>query len=372
MARFTTLRDALRTQRMPDHRPLLTEDDVLRTIRNAPSMSAESTEPTTQPPTQAYRPSWLRRHAFGALGLAAASVVLLLVSLNLDDENPSKRQRIVLEQVNQEPPVSSNDVTASAESDGSMRKTDVASAAHMLRPDSIGGVPSLSAQQLNADKLGLTIQNSIIRYVEDGLQITIKTSGISARGTRSANAECTPRHITLYRKGKPFASWYDTAHAAINTLLPVRLQLHDEQNTMFPEAEVILWYVPTDAFLACLSSSVRTTIVQELANRNASRGYTEHATHSAIITSSTLFPNPVRADHTTLSITTVAPCVTSGRLVDLLGQLVRTLWMNNTHNVGTATIHLSQLSDLPNGMYLVVLQVDGSNEHIVQRLLIER
>jgi hypothetical protein len=39
---------------------------------------------------------------------------------------------------------------------------------------------------------------------------------------------------------------------------------------------------------------------------------------------------------------------------------------------GTTNSTIHELDALPNGMYLVVVSIDGTLDHIIQRLLIER
>jgi hypothetical protein len=228
-------------------------------------------------------------------------------------------------------------------------------------------LPASSLEQLQ-----LSVSPSSITYNEDGQKVTVKTSGISARGSKARDAEHTPRHITLYRNGKAFASWFDSAAVRVNDLVPVRLHIEDPGNAMFPAADVILWYVPSEAFLATLPDAYRLALGKELKGADVSQGFLERHTQASLITGSRLYPNPVSGSTAALEMQFSSQCRTSARVLDVNGREVLTLWSAQTMPSGTTNSTIYELDALPNGMYLVVVSIDGTLDHIIQRLLIER
>ncbi len=353
-----TLRDAFNSQRVESpHPPLLSDDDILQVIRTS-SLEA----PAAKQPVSRTAVRWIG--AVAAVASVAICVALLLPSRsnvsnhNFDINDTQHTNERVMADLPDDPTppaltnVPSQAITAAQPDTSSLRTLDL---------------PTTSL-----DKLGIRQHRGAIIYQEDDCRITIKTNGISATEFAESSVQHTPRHVTLYRNGKPFASWFDSSATSVNNLVPVKLRVEDPGNAMFPAADVILWYIPTEAFLQAIPDVYRLALGKELKGAQVSQGFLERRTSASSITSSRVFPNPVHGTSASLELLLSKQCRTSARLVDLQGSTLRTLWTSHPMPSGATTMPISHLDALPNGMYLVVVSIDGTLDHIIQRILIER
>lgn len=344
--------DALRHLREEQPTPLMSENDIAQLIASAPMPT--TAEPNTN--LTASRWTWF----VGSAAILTGVVATLMLWPTTDapktiTSNDTKQQMEVTPPLPLTPPVE-------MPTDEVVTFTDETPTDRPFRPTR---TLKLSTSDLAA--LGLKFTGDAIRYVEDGVSITVRTNGISAQGRRIPSDLRTPRHITLYRKGLNLARWIDAtaSDVDVNTLIGVQVWLQDSTMPMFREADVILWYEPTDDVLAVLPQNK----LQELQRTDAA----DHRSSSASITSIVVAPNPVRSTSATLMLDVRTSCVTTIRLIDMMGREA-IIPLNDSYslNAGRESIALNSLHDLPNGMYHIVVDVPATQERLVQRLLIER
>lgn len=377
-----TLNDSLRHLREDHDAPLMSEQDIERFIAAHPVTPA--THQTVIRPAGSTSQAW--RWIVGTTSLAAAATATILlwptdapqmVSVQHDVAAP------MADHVATPPPTPANERRAQPQPRGDVAvlHDDVqplaAKAADMVQSATERFQPtrtiSLSASELAA--LGLKHTGDALRYVEDGITITVRTNGISATGERIPSDVRTPRHITLYRKGVNFARWMDRTAAPVdvNDLIGIQVWLRDPSKPAFQEADVILWYAPTDAFVNALPEGPRLQIRSELDQAQTPSSYVEHRTASASITSIVVAPNPVRSASANILLDVRTACTVTVRIIDMMSrEMSATLDPSYALGTGRQSITLSGLQDLPNGMYNVVVDIPASQERLVHRLLIER
>jgi len=180
--------------------------------------------------------------------------------------------------------------------------------------------------------------------------------------------------VSLYRGGKLLSTWSDETRpqTTVNDLVPVTIRIEDASNAMFPHADVLLWFEPTSAFVNALPPDERAALNKELDKKDATSLYIERNTTTTSIASSGLYPNPVNGETATLQLNVTRSCTADVDIVDINGRSVLTVFTSQQLAEGAHSSLLSPLSSLPNGMYLVVVNINNGQERLVQRLLIER
>jgi hypothetical protein len=343
--------DALRLLREEQPAALMSETDITRLVSSAPSTSISDEVSGSSP---SHWPWYV-----GGAVVTAGVVTALLVWPTGDVPTPMSPD--TTQQIDVTPTPSAQQRLALPTDEAQTTTNDE----QQITPFRPTPTLTLSADELSA--LGLTFTGDALRYVEDGMSITVRTNGIRAHGQHTPSAHRTPRHITLYRKGQNLARWIDAtaSDVDVNTLIGVHVRLQDSTLPMFREADVILWYAPTDT----VSSSLPRSKVNELQRSSSS----QHHTPSSSITSVVIAPNPVRSASATVVLEVQRPCMASIRVIDMMGREV-SVPLNDSYslNTGRETIPLQALSDLPSGMYHVVIDVPSTQERLVQRMLIER
>lgn len=217
----------------------------------------------------------------------------------------------------------------------------------------------------------LHVTTSSVTYTENGYTVLIKTNGISAKGTRDSNARYTPRHISLYRNGNAFASWFNKVFADVSSLVPIRIHLTDSTNPLFTSADVILWYIPTAELKSALPSAHMSSNGSTNIDVSLPTSSTEQQPRQAAPARYTVYPNPVHGDAATVEMHCSVECTSSAALFDINGSRVLDVWANRQFAATNTSVEIVGLSELANGMYVLTVQIDGA-QTINQRILIER
>lgn len=341
MSAFDNINDALNSYNDSiKDQPLLSDDDITKLIRQEPLPL-----PNHRKPSFGFGP-------YLAVGLAAAAVVAVVL---WPDANPI---------VQPEPltPADAYQDNVIRSSEPSLADAQQNRVADVPDAQSIPSVRSIQLTESELSQLGLKLMLGKMIYIDPGIRITIGTNGISAKHSNGEPTKYSPRHISMYHQGKLFASWFDADDDVnVNDLVAVQVHLDDANSTLFPSADVILWYVPTPEFKGRVPDpeSVRTN-------------ETTPTISNGEIASSMIFPNPVNGNSATLRVELQKEIFTSAVLVDVSGRHIRDLWTSMNMLKGAHDQPIADLGSLPNGMYLVVVFVDGSQERVIQRLLIER
>jgi hypothetical protein len=352
MSSFQSINDALKTlSREDDSAPLLSEEEILTALRtNTVSIK---------------RPNNVLKYSILSISLAAAMVVTVLFLPQQQDTHSQQPTADVKHIMNPD--------SRSASSDE--MPTPMSAEDQMLDNGTPQLQPILKALPLSASELsqlGLDHHTTHLTYTDQGFRITINTNGISVRGSHNADATFVPKHVTLYRHNKIFATWFDARlRTDVDRLVAVRVQLVDANNTLFPSADVVLWYEPTPEFIDALPVSLRKGLLNELGSAS-SADYTLLHVQSAVISEGRIFPNPANQSTATVSFKLAKDGITSAVLYDALGNKVVDLWTSVHQSSGNVEMPLAHLDMYANGMYHVVIEVEGIPGQVVHRLLIER
>ena len=367
-----------------DTAPLLTDAEVREALHRAPTIPAP--EPSSS--------WWSRNRTSVSIGTAALAVATVVAFVILPDESflsPSHpgelRTAKSSDAQEADPTVIGNAVSAPELAESEVQNGQGAATQEFANVDEIQRAAPIASSpnglsttflQLSDEELstlGLTVTTKSIRYDEDGFTIIVGTSGIASKGTLpSATQGVTPRHVSLYRNGQVWASWYDGEDPTTtpNDLIPVHVHLETPSSATFPNADVILWYEPTDDFLTHLSPTHRREVGVDLQSKNGDATYVERSTHSSRITSSSVFPNPVHDNAATMRLQLAEDATTTAEVIDINGRTVLRLWKDLRLPAGQHDRALGPLTDLANGMYLILVIDRATDERLVQRLLIER
>lgn len=352
MSSFKSINDALNTLSTEnDSAPLLSEEDILKALRtNTVSLK---------------RSGNVLKYSILSITLAVATVATVLFLPQQHDTRSGRHSTDAKHSLNQDAWSAASDKAPLSSASDSQSLPDVKTKSQpALHP-----LP-LSASDLT--QLGLKLHTSYVSYSDQGFRIMITTNGISVRGSHSADAVFVPKHVTLYRSNKIFASWFDAgSEIDVNQLVAVRLHIVDANNTVFPAADVVLWYEPTPEFIDALPANLRQSVLNELTNVSVSAMYTLKQAENTTITESRIFPNPAYQSLATVSFKLAKECTTSAALYDALGNKVVDLWTSMHHASGIVEMPIQNLDVYANGMYLVVVEVEGISGQVVQRLLIE-
>lgn len=355
--------DALRHLREEQPSPLMSESDVARLIASAPLPSITKASPSFV----VDRWTWFVGSAVILTGIVAALILLPTAEVRTPPPTDTAQETEVTPSLPVTPPLPlTSPLPPTPLRDQSTSEvqtiTDETPSAPPLRP-----TRTLKLSTADLAALGLKFTGDALRYVEDGVSITVRTNGISAHGQRIPSDLRTPRHITLYRKGLNLARWIDVSapDVDVNSLIGVQVWLQDSTMPMFREADVILWYAPT--------ADVLSVLPQDMLHKLQQSDAAELRSTTASIASMVVAPNPIRSSDATLLFDVVTPCVSTVRLIDMMGREAN-IPLNDSYtlNIGRESIALTSLESLPNGMYNVVVEIPSTQERLVQRLLIER
>ena len=362
--------------------PLLSESEVLSAIRSDKTVA----EPDT---------FWQRHKVALTTGatLAAAATVISIVALPEDadlatpvvgsKDDIAQFEPVQRESTQQAPARfltedETREVVGNMASDASGAATPEVEELQLVPSGIDSKMLKLSEHTLG--DLDLQVETSTITFEEDGRKVIVKTSGINVGGSRKSqdqvatSSSVSPRAITLYRSGKVQAHWArsEFKETNVNDLVPVSIRLNNSSNTIFPHADVVLWYEPSVEFVNRLPDAYRLALGKELRSNDPTSVLVERNTASATISSSRVFPNPVTDDGATLQLNVDRPCTASVEVMDINGRTVFSVFKSQPLTTGSNQTRINNLSTLANGMYVVVVTIDGSAERIVQRLLIER
>lgn len=242
-------------------------------------------------------------------------------------------------------------------------------------------------------RFGLTYARGAIKYTEDQVAVTIRGDGISTVVDTKGNSTSTaPLMVVVYHNQKLYANWWDRSNGTfgkpitrsseipmnvaspINGLIAIRVELPAE-NILATQADVVLWFPGTKAVAEKLPEPFRQQVMSELGLTE-----TETTTHYTIpdavsttaIASSVVYPNPLRNGSATIRLHVKKACVGSVVITDMFGKEVATVVRSQSLETGQNDIPLTGLENTPTGVYNVVVSVEGSQELVVQRLMIQR
>lgn len=227
------------------------------------------------------------------------------------------------------------------------------------------------------ERLGFEITPRSIAYDDGTSRLHVTTAGITAAGGGSGRTPAPPVVVELYVNGVAADVWYDTrlgstTAAAINGLLPVRIDLADTRNTFRPRATVVLWLPPTDAVRRTVHADTLYAFGIDTGTTTSATSTPTTSGMAGALGTSVVFPNPTRTGTATLDLTVQRTVQTSAVVVDIFGTVLHRLWQGRTLTADRHRLPIDGLADLPNGMVMIVVTVDGTNEQIVQRLILER
>lgn len=256
--------------------------------------------------------------------------------------------------------------------------------------------------RITEDKLLTLIRDKAINLdtYTTPMRVVIRTDGIgtppqSATDKTPLPVAVTPRIISVYASGKLMATTWQRqddnlveqlrtaytelqdvrADSSLNGLVPVHFRIEDKRNAYFKEADVILWYEASPDFLQVLPEPYRSQLLGEVSSvdgkvyQPGERYLDTWRTSSGAIINSSLYPNPVSGNQTTLRFSLSENRAITVAVHDIFGRRVTEQQASTVSGDQTITISLPAL--LENGVYLVVLTTDR-NEQIVQRLLLQR
>lgn len=227
------------------------------------------------------------------------------------------------------------------------------------------GLRELTAEQLA--KVGIRYDTASISYIEEGIRFHVRTTGINITGSNGASDGRTPRHITLYKQGVNVASWKRTEpNDEVDQLVGIRVRLHDPSAA--PEhrdAVVVVWVIPPD------DGSIPPSVASSDNTSLDTTPTTEQRPAPTIVRTS-VRPNPVSGSTATLTIDVTAPGHATVAIYDMLGAKTQTVAENTPLYAGQQDLVLYNMHELPQGMYLVVVDVHETRERQARRMLIER
>ncbi|MDZ4746272.1 MAG: hypothetical protein SGJ05_09760 [bacterium] len=252
----------------------------------------------------------------------------------------------------------------------------------------------LSAQQLVP--FGLTYESEKIVYNEGGERITIRANGVAATSLKALNAQQTegPVMVIVYHDEKHFSSWWDrtdpkidpaknqrSATIQMNTISPldglvaIRVPI-ERTGTLASKVDVVLWFVATKQLAERLPEPYRRQLLAELDPNDSSTPthYTEpDGSSTTLVAASKIFPNPLSSGVAYVRMEMKRAAVSTAIITDMFGREIATAWRTKQFDKGQSEdMPLFRLENAPTGVYNVVITFDGSNEQIVQRLMIQR
>lgn len=402
--------------------PLMSRESVIALLAANPvSSSSSSSAAPAQLQRRTSRMPWL---VGGSLALATA---VALVVVNTSDDEAAATNDVAAttsapakETVQSEAVASTSDVAVSTPNEGISRSTTDGAATtartESVPPEALGALtqepaPSLAiatirlaATQLAA--FGLQYVRGSITYIEDATRVTIRANGVATTldaptkdvaskldAVAEDVATLTPIMVVVYHDEAHYASWYDRTNpelvevqntrnrqikmqevSAINGLIAIRVPL-EAANVLARKVDVVLWFPGTQAVAERLPDQYRRQLLAELgiAQQTTTTQYTQpDLGGSSLIASSLVFPNPLRSGMATIRLQMKRSAVCTGIITDMFGKEIATAWQSQSVSEGQTDLPLLGLDNAPTGVYNVLVTFEGSQERIVQRLMIQR
>lgn len=176
----------------------------------------------------------------------------------------------------------------------------------------------------------------------------------------------------------------DMRGEALGNLLPVHIRITPPAGgTDRNEADIYLWYRPTEAFISALPERYRVSLQRELeiiANAEgmklgadeicrqgtAERSFFDYCRHGAMVKAE-IVPNPAQGE-TVCRITLDRPRMISMTIYDLNGNFIRDLSAPAPYPVGDHEVTCN-LENIPRGTYLILIRTE-EREQMVRHLII--
>lgn len=393
------LDEAFRDLKRDDGAPPLMSRENITALLTANPIAANPMASSPAPrvtTVRSTRTPWL---VGGSLALAA-TVALVVVNTSVDDTVSTSVPQSISDAQKQSMQVetspTSTDLAAATRKDaaeegpsGGLNGTESASA------DGSGATSprlEIATIRLTAAQLapfGLTYAGGSISYIEDAVRVTIRANGVATKQDASTNdaatkldasakdvATLTPTMVVVYHDEAHFASWYDrTNPELVNGLIAIRVPL-DAANVLAKKVDVVLWFPGTREVAERLPEQYRRQLLGELGLAQQTiptPQYTQpDQSGSSLIRSSLVFPNPLRTGMASIRIQMKRTAVCTGIITDMFGREIATAWKSQSVSEGQTDLPLFGLDNAPTGVYNVLVTFEGSQERIVQRLMIQR
>jgi len=408
-------------KRDDDAPPLMSREDITSLLAAHPvaaSTSASSTNATSTSParsasistTRSSRTPWL---VGGSLALAATAA---FVAFNTWDSTDDVQ---VVDAIRSSAPTqTTEDNSDGLSAERTTRGAGVADGAASMS-DADGGNSKESMQseppveppkqqpapRLNVETIrlavtqlapfGLQYANGRITYIEDGSRISIRADGIgSVLDAEERDASTlTPLMVVVYHDETHFSSWWDRNNpnlkltnnnraqqikmsdvSSVNGLIAVRVPL-EAKGVLAQRVDVVLWFAGDNETAQRLPDPYRQQIMSELGLTQTTS--TTHYTlpdnsATSLVAASKVYPNPLRSGMATVRIQMKQAAVSTGIITDMFGKEIATAWKSQAISEGQNDLPLFGLDNAPTGVYNVLITFEGSQERIVQRLMIQR
>ncbi|MBC7381360.1 MAG: T9SS type A sorting domain-containing protein [Bacteroidia bacterium] len=152
------------------------------------------------------------------------------------------------------------------------------------------------------------------------------------------------------------------------------VNLPDDKLKNLYRADIIIWYEPSEQLFNALPPRIADDLRREYQcifvdkeTKAPTCKYFEACKNSpGAISSYTVFPNPAE-DELQVEFTLNQPRSINANLYTISGQLVKKIWNNEKEEKGLHT-HSAHISELPPGIYLLVIETD-KGDRISQRII---
>lgn len=383
-------------KRDDEPQPLMSRDDITTLIVAHPI--ASSTTATSSATSATVRPSRTPWVVGGSLALAAT---VALVVVNTWDSNGEDEVRVQQPTTHVGTGPSSGDVAAAPETNATGNVSH-APLAEVLSPV---GTQKKSSPRLEIETIrlaatqlapfGLTYSGGSISYIEDARRVTIRANGVATKMDAAViNATTlTPIMVVVYHDEQHFSSWWDKKNtdlqdvgnnrssqikmssvSAVNGLIAIRVPLQ-ATDVLATKVEAVLWFPGTQEVAERLPEQYRSQLLSALgiAQATTSTRYIQpDASGSSLFASSQVFPNPLRTGVATIRLQMKRSASCTGMITDMFGKEIATAWQSQSVSEGQTDLPLLGLDNAPTGVYNVIVTFEGSQERIVQRLMIQR
>ena len=277
-------------------------------------------------------------------------------------------------------------------------------------PETVPGVRLIKLNETELSKLGITIKNGRIEYLEkkkykDNIgqettqtrRVVVTRNGVGARNYTfnekdsisnayprlvvntfadgSAVYYSSEREFSEARKGSDpndLGSTKANAYAGANSLYGVYFECELKPVNKKTNAKniVYFWFEPSVEFLAALPPQYSDSILNVMGTGadSTQATFTENQRNAGVLNAGAVFPNPVAGDNANLPIYLDEPRTLDIGLYDVSGKKVRDLVTGMYMQSGDNMFGL-KLNDLMQGMYLVVI-ISDRGERAVQRVII--
>ena len=356
MKRNPSVDSAFREENNMNHEPLLTDNqilDLLTPVHTAPVRSSKTTKPL-----------W-KRSSFAVPAAAfltcCVATVLVLQTTNQTSTNVNAVQpkdvaaKTASSQSFQSDALGTSDVPQSASGNYAMAQK---LAEAEVNPSIVAPQEFLEASADLLKELGISVATNKIQLVEDGQRITVTPRGISLKPTTDKNSEAQLVAITLYEVQQPYATWCtaSTAQSNFNALVPVSITLQTPKADVRQNVRAVLWFEPATA------KTIEPNVTSYQVPNQA----------SPKMNITNVYPNPCRGFEAQITIELQQATTLQISLFDMQGVRVTTAVAMHSVQAGQHTYTLSNLSELPSGMLLIVVDAPSIGQQLVQRFLIER